>query len=148
MSTQQIEEEKIQSSPETEYIKPEAILKGKYNDEPVEFTILKTIGQGKFGKVKLARDSNGQPVAIKFMMGHMTEGLLQSIGKEIEILKQLKKHDNVVNYISHGDGEYIQEGKEPKTLYYIAMELSSGGELFDYIVDKGRLGEDISRYFF
>jgi serine/threonine protein kinase len=57
-------------------------------------------------------------------------------------------HKHVVNYLEWGRDEYIKKGKGSKTVDYIALELASGGELFDFVANSGPFTEEVARYYF
>jgi len=50
--------------------------------------------------------------------------------------------------------DYSAQGVEKRPsgrsreVYYLALELAKGGELFDYISQTGEFSEDVARYFF
>ena len=58
---------------------------------------------------------------------------LKRVEREIQILK-LVKHKNIIQ---------LYEVMETPQKIYLVMELCEGGELFDYIVSKERLDENI-----
>ncbi|OVA14770.1 Protein kinase domain [Macleaya cordata] len=102
----------------------------------------KTLGEGSFAKVKYAKNvETGDSVAIKILdkdqvLRHkMVE---QQIKREISTMK-LIKHPNVVK---------LYEVMASKTKIYIVLEFVNGGELFDKIVNHGRLKEDDARKYF
>ncbi|KAE8665585.1 Calcium-dependent protein kinase 8 [Hibiscus syriacus] len=57
-----------------------------------------------------------------------TEVDLEELRREVEIMKHLPKHPNIVAF---------REAFEDKEAVYLVMELCHGGELFDRIVAKG-----------
>ena len=59
-------------------------------------------------------------------------GLLEQFGVEIEVLKELN-HPGIIKL----EDVYTTDSK-----IYMVMELMSGGELFDYVVEKGTLTEE------
>ncbi|CAK0868245.1 unnamed protein product [Prorocentrum cordatum] len=93
------------------------------------YVLGKTLGEGTFGKVKLARHIlSGEPVAIKVLeKERITEAAdIERISREVHILK-LIKHTHVVQ---------LYEIIETSGQLYLIMEYASGGELFDYIVAR------------
>ena len=105
-----------------------------------DFTFIKDIGEGNFGKVKLGvSKKTGDNYAIKIMN---KEKIRNQMGKilipEIEISKKFN-HKNVIRVYS-----ILEDEKN----YYIIMEYCSKGELFDYIVAKKKLSEEESSIFF
>ena len=99
----------------------------------------KELGRGQFAKVFLCKSRRGgQTFACKniqkkkFMYQPKFE---QNIKKEISILQEIK-HPNIVQVVDVFDTEEELN---------LIMELMTGGELFDYIIDCGRLQEEVSR---
>ena len=97
------------------------------------------LGRGQFAKVFLCKSRRyGQTFACKniqkkkFMYQPKFE---QNIKKEISILQEIK-HQNIVQVVDVFDTDEELN---------LIMELMAGGELFDYIIDCGRLQEEVSR---
>jgi serine/threonine protein kinase len=53
---------------------------------------------------------------------------------------------NLIEYSKDGVVEKANGHKEP--VIFIALELATGGELFDYVATTGRFNENISRFYF
>lgn len=99
----------------------------------------RTLGEGTYGKVKLGTHIyTGQEVAIKIMRPHETNNRAE-VDREICILKLLK-HPNIVQLF-----EVIEDDSGR---IFLVLELVAGGELFDYIVARGRVKEKEARKFF
>lgn len=99
----------------------------------------RTLGEGTYGKVKLGTHIyTGQEVAIKIMRPHETNNRAE-VDREISILKLLK-HPNIVQLF-----EVIEDDTGR---IFLVLELVAGGELFDYIVARGRVKEKEARKFF
>ena len=110
-------------------------------DKLSNYTFLKTIGKGTFGKVKLGiHKPTGEQVAIKILEKSKIQNKrdLERIEKEIKYLK-LFNHLNIVK---------IYEIIEDDTNFYIIMEYVSGGELFTYIVNQQKLDEKEASFFY
>merc|ERR1711874_767653 len=90
------------------------------------------LGTGAFSQVRLAecRD-DGQMYAVKIIDKKALKGKEDSLENEIRVLKRLD-HRNVVKLL---------EAYESRTCVYLVMELVTGGELFDRIVEKGSYSE-------
>jgi len=103
----------------------------------------KKYGEGGYGATFAAVErATGQPLACKLIdMRRMRE---DAIKKECKILETLT-HPNVISVKGHGPGV----GKESH-IYFIFMELASGGELFDQVIDRGAaaMDEPTARGFF
>jgi len=101
----------------------------------------KTLGVGSFGKVKMAEhELTGHKVAIKILNKKKVASLNmdEKVWREITILK-LFMHPHIIR---------LYEVIESPTDIFVVMEYVQGGELFDYIVSKGRLTEGEARLFF
>ena len=101
----------------------------------------KTLGIGSFGKVKVAEHIlTGHKVAIKILNRKKIKAIdmEEKVRREIKILR-LFMHPHIIR---------LYEVLEPPHDIYVVMEYVKSGELFDYIVEKGRLGENEARHFF
>ncbi|KAF5725381.1 SNF1-related protein kinase catalytic subunit alpha KIN10-like isoform X1 [Tripterygium wilfordii] len=101
----------------------------------------KTLGIGSFGKVKIAEHAlTGHKVAIKILNRRKIKSMEmeEKVRREIKILR-LFMHPHIIR---------LYEVIETPTDIYVVMEYVKSGELFDYIVEKGRLQEDEARNFF
>lgn len=99
----------------------------------------RTLGEGTYGKVKLGTHLHtGQEVAVKIMRPHETNNRAE-VEREISVLKLLK-HPNIVQLF-----EVIED---ENGRIFLVLELVAGGELFDYIVARGRVKEKEARKFF
>lgn len=101
----------------------------------------RTIGEGTFGKVKLGRHIlSGANVAVKVLQKDRIVEVadVERVSREVHILK-LIRHPHIVQ---------LFEIIETRGQLYLIMEYASGGELFDYIVAKGRVPEAEACRFF
>ncbi|XP_073260004.1 SNF1-related protein kinase catalytic subunit alpha KIN10 isoform X1 [Populus alba] len=101
----------------------------------------KTLGYGAFGEVKLAEHKlTGLHVAIKILNRHemKKKGMEEKARREIKILKMLT-HPHIIR---------LYEVIETSSDIFVVMEYAKCGELFEYILEKGRLEEDEARSFF
>jgi len=99
------------------------------------YVLMKTIGEGTFGKVKLGTHIlTGERVAVKVLeKERIVEAAdVERVAREIHILKLIRKCRHIIQLY-----EMIET---PRQLYLI-MEYAPGGELFDYIVERGRAEE-------
>lgn len=105
------------------------------------YTLVKSIGEGTFGKVHLGvHNLTGENVAIKVLEKAkiLEQDDIERINREIKFLKKFKN----INIIK------IYEIIETASNVYFIMEYASGGELFNYIVKKKRLEEKEASFFF
>ncbi|XP_075906839.1 calcium/calmodulin-dependent protein kinase type 1D-like [Nelusetta ayraudi] len=101
------------------------------------FDFKEVLGTGAFSEVVMARErTTGKMVAIKCIPKKALKGKETSIENEIAVLRRIK-HENIVA---------LEDIYESSNHLYLIMQLVSGGELFDRIVEKGFYTEmDASR---
>ena len=105
------------------------------------YLIKKTLGQGTFGKVKLATYlPTDEKVAIKILEKD------RIVEKDDEI--RLKREFDMLALFNHPNVILVAEIFESTDRYYSVMEFCEGGELFNYIVKKRKLSEDESSFFY
>ena len=106
-----------------------------------DYIIKETIGKGTFSKVKLGINKiTGEKVAIKILDKSkiVEKEDLERIVREMSILSKMD-HKNVIK---------VFQIYEDSNNFLIIMEYCEGGELFNYIVKKGRLSEEEASFFF
>jgi len=107
-----------------------------------EYDIIKTLGEGGFGEVLLATHKRTkEKVAIKFIKAS-TRVMANEIDRsfaEAETLKNLR-HKNIVRVLNCFSLSSLQVA--------FIMEYLDGGELLQYVLQRGKLTEDEAREFF
>ncbi|OWT40678.1 serine/threonine-protein kinase [Cryptococcus neoformans] len=118
-----------------------------------QWRIGRTIGKGSSGRVKIAKHAvTGKYAAIKIVpkglilnsrmsmseAGARADKVLLGIEREIVIMK-LIDHPNVLN---------LYDVWETSSELYLIMEYVPGGELFDYLVKRGRLPVSEALHYF
>ncbi|XP_055793749.1 calcium/calmodulin-dependent protein kinase type 1D-like [Salvelinus fontinalis] len=92
------------------------------------FELKEILGTGAFSEVVLAQErSTGKMFAVKCIPKKALKGKESSIENEITVLRKIK-HENIVA---------LEDIYESSNHLYLIMQLVSGGELFDRIVEKG-----------
>ncbi|KAJ3235906.1 hypothetical protein HDU81_011364 [Chytriomyces hyalinus] len=107
-----------------------------------QYQLIRTIGEGEFGKVKLAVSAAGKEVAIKLCKKSQvvaTPNGYTKLMREISTLKMVKNHPYIITMI---------EVIETDMYIAIVMELAKGGELFEHILTSRCLTEEESRKMF
>ncbi|TFK29739.1 Pkinase-domain-containing protein [Coprinopsis marcescibilis] len=119
------------------------------------WTIGRTIGKGASGRVRIARHSkSGQYAAIKIIsksslppmlsqvslnrLADVTEHVQLSVEREIVVMK-LINHPNIMK---------LYDVWETSSDLYLVLEYVQGGELFDYLCNKGRLPSEEALIYF
>ncbi|KZT25853.1 Pkinase-domain-containing protein [Neolentinus lepideus HHB14362 ss-1] len=99
------------------------------------YTLGKVIGEGAYGKVRLGTHRlTSTKVAIK----QIPKAMSASLTREIHHHRRLH-HPHVAQ---------LYEVIATESSIWLVTELCSGGELFDYLAEKGRLNEDETRIIF
>jgi len=105
-----------------------------------DYTLEKTVGEGQFGKVKLATHvPTGTRVAVKVIdKSRLNSDTLRMVHREVSIMKMLH-HPHIIR---------LYEVIENEACLFLVMEYASGGEMMDLIMAHGRLKEcDACRFF-
>ncbi|XP_042448983.1 CBL-interacting protein kinase 32-like [Zingiber officinale] len=106
-----------------------------------KYELGRTIGEGTFAKVKFARNiKTGEPVAIKI---HDKEKVLKH-----KLVEQIKREVATMKLIKHPNVVRIYEVMGSKSKIFIILEFATRGELFNKIVNHGRMREDEARRYF
>ena len=101
----------------------------------------KTIGEGTFGKVKIAvHMPTGEKVAVKILEKSKIkeQADVRRVNREIKILKK-SVHRNIIQ---------LYEVLDTQNSIYLMMENCEGGEMFDYIVSTRYVAEPQACKFF
>lgn len=105
-----------------------------------KYQIGKTLGEGTFGKVKFALNTEtGEAVAIKVLDKDKIQK--QSMGA------QIKREISIMKVVHHRYVVQLKEVLASRTKIFIVLELITGGELFDKIVAAGKLNEEQARHY-
>ena len=100
-----------------------------------KYRLGKELGRGEFGVTYQCLDlESGEVLACKTISKSKltTEIDIQDVRREVEIMKHLPNHPNIVG---------LREAYEDKDNVHLVMELCAGGELFDRIVSRGHYTE-------
>ena len=79
---------------------------------------------------------------------NVSETIIDLIQNEAEIHAQLT-HPHIIELKDYSDScdEERESGKLRK-VFYLALELATGGELFDFMSQTGTFSEPVARYYF
>ena len=106
-----------------------------------DYIVKHTIGKGTFSRVKLGINKyTGEKVAIKILdkLKIVEKEDLERIIREMRMLSELDNEHVIKVYQIYEDDNH----------YLIIMEYCEGGELFNYIVEKQRLSENETAFFY
>jgi serine/threonine protein kinase len=105
------------------------------------YRFIRTIGEGSFSRVKEAvHEATGKEYAIKVicLATVAAQGMETQLDREINVMSQMD-HPNLIKL-----HEVI---RSPKYIYLV-LDLATGGELFNKLVQDGPLPEDAARHYF
>lgn len=106
-----------------------------------QYRLGKTVGIGAFGKVKLGHHLiTGLKVAVKI--------LNKAKIKQLDMAEKVRREINILKMCTHPHIVRVYEVIDTPSDIFVIMEYVSGGELFDYIVSRGRLPADEARHLF
>ncbi|KZP01684.1 Pkinase-domain-containing protein [Calocera viscosa TUFC12733] len=113
----------------------------------------KTIGKGSSGRVKIARHvRTGQYAAVKIVSKHalMSSRLSMSAAGEQadKILLAIEREIVIMKLVDHPNVLSLYDVWETSDELYLIMEYVEGGELFDYLVSRGRLSLPEALHYF
>ena len=105
-----------------------------------DYILKEDIGQGNFGKVKLAIY---KPTDEKFAIKIINKKMLKLKMKNV-----IFKENEIISKFNHINVIYVYNIIDTPSNYYIVMEYCQMGELFDYIVKNQRIKDDEASIFF
>lgn len=109
-----------------------------------DYWLGKTLGKGSSGCVKIGiHKMTGEKVAIKIIpKSHLAANVSveKAVKREIAVMK-LIKHPNIMSLL-----DVIDLSDSPNL--YLILEYVQGGELFEYLVSRGKLAEKEARKYF
>lgn len=117
------------------------------------YLVLKTLGTGYTGKVKLCQEmSSNNLFALKILDPTKMETeklakVVKSLENELAVMRRLN-HKNIVNFLGlNTDGLYTTKKGTQKKVAYATIELAGKGEMFEVLFKVGPFNENMSRYY-
>ena len=108
------------------------MLKAFSSEKVGPFVLGKTLGKGMTSKVKLAvHEQTGFKVAVKIVK----KKYLQKVNTR----RQVEREIAILKLIDHPHILKLYDVRETPKHLFLVMEYVTGGELFDYIISKGKL---------
>lgn len=105
-----------------------------------KYELGKTLGSGSFSKVKLGVDDQGKQYAVKMIEKE------QLVREQME--EQLKREISVMKLLNHPHIVRLYDVLQTQNHIYLALELVTGGELFDRLLQAKFFNEDTARRYF
>jgi len=117
--------------------------KGELGALEDKYDIRETLGTGNFAAVKLCIDkTNGSKYAIKVI--DKKKYLKNAPSRKDSLMDEVK----ILQSISHPNIISIHEVFDTEKTLYIVLELVTGGELFDKIIESGKFSEILAKRLF
>ncbi|EIW67971.1 hypothetical protein TREMEDRAFT_11764, partial [Tremella mesenterica DSM 1558] len=118
-----------------------------------QWRIGRTIGKGSSGRVKIAKHAiTGKYAAIKIVPKGMIIESRMSVSeagvKQDKVLLGIEREIVIMKLIDHPNVLNLYDVWETSTELYLIMEYVPGGELFDYLVKRGRLPVSEALHYF
>ncbi|XP_010543629.1 PREDICTED: calcium-dependent protein kinase 1-like [Tarenaya hassleriana] len=116
-------------------LRTESVLQRETENFKDFYLLGRKLGQGQFGTTFLCVEkATGKKYACKSIAKRklLTEDDVEDVRREIQIMHHLAGHPNVIS---------IKEAYEDVVAVHLVMELCSGGELFDRIIQRGHYTE-------
>ncbi|KAJ3120014.1 hypothetical protein HK098_004927, partial [Nowakowskiella sp. JEL0407] len=105
------------------------------------YIVTKVLGEGSYGRVKLATDAfTGEKVALKVFQ--------KATIKKMVHITRIKREVYIMRLLNHPNIVKLYDVMETEKEIILSMEYINGGELFDYIVAQKRVKERMARRFF
>lgn len=110
-----------------------------------EVNVSRLLGDGGFGKVYRAKDLNdaADECAAKHLI-LKSESEIEAVESEVKVLKVVASHPSVIQLKDYVEEQGSSSSKKEAWLF---MEMATGGELFDRLIDSGNLSEKAVRPF-
>ncbi|KAL0900450.1 hypothetical protein Bca101_084411 [Brassica carinata] len=116
-------------------LRTESVLQRKTENFKEFYSLGRKLGQGQFGTTFLCLEKGtGNEYACKSISKRklLTDEDVEDVRREIQIMHHLAGHPNVIS---------IKGAYEDVVAVHLVMELCSGGELFDRIIQRGHYTE-------
>ncbi|KAF9219816.1 Pkinase-domain-containing protein [Gyrodon lividus] len=123
---------------------PRLQRKNRGDDDPKMIGLWKvgrTIGKGSSGRVRIARHSKtGKYAAVKIVSKHVLMNSVNKLADSAEhMLLSIEREIVIMKLIDHPNIMRLYDVWETSTDLYLILEYVEGGELFDYLCNKGQL---------
>nr|XP_017251361.1 PREDICTED: calcium-dependent protein kinase 20-like isoform X2 [Daucus carota subsp. sativus] len=112
-----------------------SVLQTKSGNLKDFYSLGKKLGQGQFGTTHLCTEKkSGKEFACKSIAKRklVSKEDVEDVRREIQIMHHLAGHPNVISIVA---------AHEDAVAVYVVMELCTGGELFDRIIQRGHYSE-------
>ena len=114
------------------------------------YVILKTLGTGYSGKVKLGEDiktKKRHALKILNLQNTKIDKIIKTLQNECKIMKNLN-NKHIVKFLDVKEGIYKKKkSKEEKKVIYAIIELASKGEIFEVLFNVGPFNENLARFY-
>ena len=109
-----------------------------------DVNLSRVLGVGGFGKVYRAKDISEDP-PMECAAKQVTCMPEAELKKEVELMRQVGDHPSIISFRHFEQVAADHETPEVRNSSWIFMEMATGGELFDRLIDSGNLTERAPR---
>lgn len=114
-----------------------------------DVNISRVLGEGGFGKVFRAKDvSEDPPTEVAAKQMRLTPESRAVLEREVDFMRAVGDHPSIINFKEYVQIDQDHEKAEVRNSAWIFMEMATGGELFDRLIDSGNLTEWAVRPYF
>ncbi|AMD18869.1 HBL033Wp [Eremothecium sinecaudum] len=122
--------------------------KRKSKDTVGPWKLGKTLGKGSSGRVRLAKNvESGKLAAIK-IVSKKSVSRHQYVQTDSSLPYGIEREIIIMKLITHPNIMALYEVWENKSELYLVLEYVEGGELFDYLLSRGKLPEQEAVHYF
>ncbi|ORY04416.1 hypothetical protein K493DRAFT_205793 [Basidiobolus meristosporus CBS 931.73] len=113
-----------------------------------EFSVIKSLGEGSYGKVKLIMDpATGEKYAVKIIQRQIRRGAAHDVKRTKSMEKRVVREANMARLLLHPSIVTLKNFRATDTHYYLFYEYVDGCQLGQKIGKQGISEEKAKQYF-
>ncbi|ORX89742.1 hypothetical protein K493DRAFT_232569 [Basidiobolus meristosporus CBS 931.73] len=113
-----------------------------------EFSVIKSLGEGSYGKVKLVMSlATGEKYAVKIIQRQIRRGAAYDVKRTKSMEKRVVREANMARLLTHPNIVALKNFRVTETHYYLFYEYVDGCQLAEKIGKRGISEEKVKQYF-